>query len=178
MPQLEKFQDLLIRELKELHHGEKLRLGAMPKLARAASDEVLRVTLHAHAEQTRIQMARLEEALGYFNRSPRGKSCPAIKDLIREGNVLIAAPGGRAVKDAGLIVIAQKIGHYEICGYGSARTLAQVLGHDQVAALLQESLDEEAAADRQLTDIAVDLYTGDDTAEFAMPCIDDTAFRA
>lgn len=175
MSQLEKFQDLLIHELKVLHHGGKLRLADMPKLARAAGDEALRDTLHAHAEQTLSQLARLEKAFGYFNRSPRGKSCPAIRDLIRDGYTLVAARGATAVKDAGLIVIAQKIGHYAICGYGCARMLALVLGHDEVAELLQQSLDEESAADRQLTDIAVNLYTRDESAEFAIPCIADTA---
>jgi ferritin-like metal-binding protein YciE len=177
MSHLAKFEDLLARELKELYHGERQQLVALPKLARSATHPPLRSALDRHAEQTSSQLSRIEQAAARLKLSPRGKRCPAIKTLILEATAALGGSGEAGVKDAGLIVIVQKIEHYEICGYGSARTLAQVLGHDEVAALLQTSLEEEIAADRQLTDIAVDLYTETDLEPLKRPCIVDLAFQ-
>ncbi len=177
MSHLTKFEDLLARELKELYHAERQQLVALPKFARAADHPVLSRALDRHAEQTSAQIARIEQAAAHLKLSPRGKRCPAVKELIQEGSVIMGGPGEASVKDAGLIVIAQKIEHYEICGYGCARTLAQVLGHDEVAALVQATLEEEVAADRHLTEIAVDLYTETDLEDLKKPCIVDLAFQ-
>lgn len=162
MIRLGKFDDLLVRELKELHHSEGQQLVALARLSEAAEAPSLRDELAGQAAVVSRQSRRLDQVLGRLKRSPRGRRCKPVHDLLRDAVSLVAGPGNGAVKDAGLIVALQKVHHHEICGYGSARTIAQILGHDDIAELLHVSLLEEAAADRRLGDIAVDLYTATD----------------
>lgn len=147
---------LLAHEMKDLYSAEKQILEALPAMARAASHPELVQAFEHHLEETRKQVTRLEEAFSSLDYRPGGERCEAMEGLIKEGESAIGAEAPAEVKDAALIIAAQKVEHYEIAGYGSARSLAQHLRRDELAALLQETLDEEAAANELLTKLAKD----------------------
>lgn len=151
---LKSLDDLLIDQLKDLYSAENQLVKALPKMAKAANSEKLSEAFTAHLEETRGQVERLESIFEMLEASPRGKKCKAMEGLIEEGKELIDEDADPSVKDAGLIGAAQKVEHYEIAAYGTARTIATLLGHDNVAELLQETLDEEGAADHKLTELA------------------------
>jgi ferritin-like metal-binding protein YciE len=148
--------DLLVEELQDLYDAEKQLTQALPKMAEAAFDEELREAFEQHLGQTKGQVQRLEKIFTELKVSPKSKHCPAMAGLIEEAQELLSAKGEADpdVIDAGLIVAAQKVEHYEIAGYGSARTFARTLGAENVANLLQETLNEEAETDRKLTSLA------------------------
>lgn len=145
---------LLVDMLKDLYSAESQLVKALPKMAKAAQAEDLKNAFTAHLEETRGQVARLDTIFEQLEVSPRGKKCKAMEGLIEEGKELIEEDAEPSVKDAGLIGAAQKVEHYEIAGYGTARTIAELLGHNDIAKLLQETLDEEGMADKKLTDLA------------------------
>ena len=145
---------LLVDMLKDLYSAESQLVKALPKMAKAAQAEELKNAFTAHLEETRGQVARLDTIFEQLEVSPRGKKCKAMEGLIEEGKELIEEDAEPSVKDAGLIGAAQKVEHYEIAGYGTARTIAELLGHNDIAKLLQETLDEEGMADKKLTDLA------------------------
>ncbi|MEI7686011.1 MAG: ferritin-like domain-containing protein [Planctomycetota bacterium] len=145
---------LLVDMLKDLYSAESQLVKALPKIAKAAQAEELKNAFTAHLEETRGQVARLDTIFEQLEVSPRGKKCKAMEGLIEEGKELIEEDAEPSVKDAGLIGAAQKVEHYEIAGYGTARTIAELLGHNDIAKLLQETLDEEGMADKKLTDLA------------------------
>lgn len=148
---------LLEDQLKDLYSAENQLLKALPKMAKAASSESLRQAFETHLEETQGQIERLEKigkTLGIAKLS--GKKCKAMAGLIEEGKEVLEADGPEGIIDAALIIAAQRVEHYEISGYGSARTLAEHLGHDEVAGLLQETLDEESATDEKLTTLSVE----------------------
>ena len=149
--------DLLIDELKDLYSAETQLTIALPKMAKAANDEALKAGFEEHLDQTHEHFARLDRVMELLEASPRGKTCKAMKGLVAEGEEKIDEDASPAVKDAALICAAQKVEHYEIAGYGSVRTFAEILGQDEVVALLQETLDEEAETDRRLTELASSL---------------------
>ena len=149
--------DLLIDELKDLYSAETQLTIALPKMAKAANDEALKAGFEEHLDQTHEHIARLDRVMELLEASPRGKTCKAMKGLVAEGEEKIDEDASPAVKDAALICAAQKVEHYEIAGYGSVRTFAEILGQDEVVALLQETLDEEAETDRRLTELASSL---------------------
>lgn len=151
---LKTLDDLLIDELKDLYSAENQLVKALPKMAKAANSKKLSKAFTKHLEQTRGQVERLDEIFESLEASPRGKKCKAMEGLIAEGKELIEEDADPNVKDAALIGAAQRVEHYEIAAYGTARTLAALLGHDDVAKLLQETLDEEAETDRNLTELA------------------------
>jgi ferritin-like metal-binding protein YciE len=150
-------EELLIDELKDLYSAETQLTKALPKMAQAATDENLRAGFEKHLEQTREHIARLDRAMELLEASPKGKTCKAMKGLIAEGEEKIKEDASAAVKDAALIGAAQKVEHYEIAGYGTVRTYAELLGEEEVVELLQETLNEEAETDRQLTQLASSL---------------------
>lgn len=150
-------QELLIDELKDLYSAETQLTKALPKMAKAATDEALKAGFEEHLDQTHEHIARLDRAMELLAASPKGKTCKAMKGLIAEGEEKIKEDASPAVKDAALIGAAQKVEHYEIAGYGTVRTFAELLGEDEVVALLQETLDEEAETDRKLTELASSL---------------------
>ena len=150
-------EELLIDELKDLYSAETQLTKALPKMAKAATDENLKAGFEKHLEQTREHIARLDRAMELLEASPKGKVCKAMKGLIAEGEEKIKEDASDAVKDAALIGAAQKVEHYEIAGYGTVRTYAELLGEEEVVELLQETLDEEAETDRQLTQLASSL---------------------
>lgn len=147
-------QDLFVHELKDLLSAEKQLIKALPKMARAATNEKLQSAFESHLAETENQVARLEEIFSELDIPTRGAKCEAMKGLIEEGKEILEEEMEDDVRDAALICAAQRVEHYEIAAYGCARTFAEQLGHEQAARLLQQSLEEEASADQKLTQIA------------------------
>ena len=147
-------EDLFVQQLEDLYDAEKrIRTGLM-QMASAAHNPQLRQAFETHLQETEGQITRLERVFQMVGQEPQRETCEAAKGLIREGSEMINATGDPDVKDAGLIAAAQRVEHYEIAGYGTARTLANQLGHTEAARLLQETLDEEGRTDKLLTQIA------------------------
>lgn len=157
MAKLKSIEDLLIHEIKDLYSAETQLVKALPKMAKAASDPELRAGFEQHLAETKTHVERLEQIATSLDASPKGKACQAMKGLIEEGSEVISENAEATVKDLALIVAAQKVEHYEMAGYGSARTLAEALGLDEVAELLQMTLDEEGATDKKLTQMSLQL---------------------
>ena len=157
--------ELLIDELKDLYSAETQLTKALPKMAKAANHEALKAGFEAHLDQTHEHIARLDRVMEILDASPKGKTCKAMKGLVAEGEEKIDEDASPAVKDAALICAAQKVEHYEIAGYGTVRTFAELLGQDEVVSLLQETLDEEAETDRKLTELASSLNLKAETGE-------------
>lgn len=151
---LDSLRDVYLQELRDLYSAERQLVSALPKVADAASSSDLRNALSEHYEITKEHVNRLERIFDKLGESPTGETYHAMKGLVEEGEAYVHANGADRARDAGLIIAGQKVEHYEIAGYGSARTLAQVLGESETADLLQKTLDEEHEADRRLTSIA------------------------
>jgi ferritin-like metal-binding protein YciE len=151
---LNTFEDLFVEQLQDLYDAEQRLTKALPKMAAAAHSTALKSAFQEHLRQTEHQVTRLEQAFKSIGKSAQSKTCEAMKGLISEGDEVISASGDPDVKDAALIAAAQRVEHYEIAGYGTARTFAQRLGRPDAARLLQETLDEEAATDKKLTTLA------------------------
>jgi ferritin-like metal-binding protein YciE len=151
---LDSMEDLLVDHLKDLYDAEQRLTKALPKMAAAAKNPALKQAFESHLTETQNQLGRLEKAFQAMGQSPQAVTCQAMQGLIAEGDEAISAAGDPDVKDAALIAAAQRVEHYEIAGYGCARTFAQQLGKTDVARLLQQTLDEEAAADKKLTALA------------------------
>ncbi|HEY7028733.1 MAG TPA: ferritin-like domain-containing protein [Gemmatimonadales bacterium] len=149
-------QDLFIEQLKDLYSAEKQLVQALPKMAKAATTPELVRAITDHLDQTQNHVSRLEQCFEHLNASSRGKRCKGMEGLIEEGKETIEEAGEAVVKDAGLIAAAQRVEHYEISGYGTAKTMASLLGLDDVADLLEETLGEEEEADKLLSQIAMD----------------------
>jgi ferritin-like metal-binding protein YciE len=154
MSKLSTLEQLLVHELKDLYSAENQLLKALPKMAKAATSPKLKAGFEKHLGETEVHVKRLEEIMEELGASPKGKTCAAMKGLVEEGAETIAEDAEAAVKDAALIAAAQRVEHYEIAGYGTARTFAELLGHKEVAKKLQMTLDEEGATDHALTKIA------------------------
>ena len=150
-------ENLLLDQLRDLYSAEKQITKALPKVAKAASSEELRAAFEEHLTQTEGQIARLEQVFELMGHSARAKKCVAMEGLIEEAKEYLEEDMEPAVLDAALIGAAQKVEHYEIASYGTARTWAQQVGRQEAADLLQETLNEESEADRKLTRIAADL---------------------
>ena len=151
---LNTLKQLYIEELRDLHSAENQLLKALPKMAKGASSEELKLAFENHLDQTKVHVERLEEIFERLDESPKGKTCQAMKGLVEEGSEILGEDGEESVLDAGIIAAAQKVEHYEIASYGTVRTFAQLLGEDEAAELLQETLDEEGEADKLLTQLA------------------------
>ena len=151
---LESLRDVLGECVRDLYSAEVQLVKALPKMAKAAHSPELSAAFTAHLEQTKTQVLRLERVCQLLGVKARGKTCHAMKGLVEEGREVISEKGHPIAKDAALIGAAQKVEHYEIAGYGTARTFAEVLEEDEVAGLLQATLDEEGAADETLSAIA------------------------
>lgn len=146
--------ELYVEELKDLYSAEQQILKALPKMVKAASHEELVNAFKEHLEETKTQVTRLEKIFKELDVSPKGKTCKAMKGLLEEGKDVMAEDAEPAVLDAALITAAQRVEHYEMAGYGCVRTFANLLGYDDAARLLQETLDEEGATDKKLTELA------------------------
>jgi ferritin-like metal-binding protein YciE len=154
---LDSLRDLYIEELRDLYSAETQLIKALPKMAEAATDGQLKRGFLDHLEQTENHAARLEQIFEALDEKPSGETCQAMEGLIKEGAHMIKAKGDPVVHDSGLIGAAQRVEHYEIAGYGTARSLALRLGEHEAAEILQETLDEEAETDTLLTEIAESL---------------------
>jgi ferritin-like metal-binding protein YciE len=161
---LDSLHDLFVEELKDIYNAESQLTKALPKMAKAAASDELRMGFEEHLKETQKQIERLEQIFEELEMAPKGKKCKAMQGLIEEGSDIISEDGEDAVKDAALIAAAQKVEHYEIAAYGTLRTYAELLGMDDAAELLQESLDEEAATDKKLTELAGNINVEADTA--------------
>ncbi|MCE5268324.1 MAG: ferritin-like domain-containing protein [Planctomycetaceae bacterium] len=146
---------LFIHELKDLYSAEKQLTKALPKMAKAASNEELRRAFEEHAQETESQFGRLEEMFENLDAAPRGAKCPAMEGLVEEAKELLEEEADPHVLDAALICAAQRVEHYEIAGYGCLRALAEQLGMREVASTLQETLDEEKKTNERLTKLAL-----------------------
>jgi len=152
--ELESLKDLYIHELKDLFSAENQIIKALPKMAKAATNDKLVAGFKEHLEQTKEHANRLEEILQSHDESTRGPKCKGMEGVIAEGDEMIKEDAEDEVKDAGLISAAQRVEHYEMAGYGSARTYAELLGDNKGAKLLQKTLDEETVTDRKLSELA------------------------
>ena len=152
--ELETLRDLYVHELKDLYSAEKQIIKALPKMVKASTNRQLASAFTQHLEQTKRQVERLEQILKDQGESTRGPKCEGMEGALKEGDAMIAEDAEDEVRDAGLIAAAQRVEHYEIAGYGCARTYAELLGDRKGARLLQMTLQEEAATDVKLTKIA------------------------
>ena len=152
--ELETLKDLYIHELKDLYSAEKQITKALPKMAKAATNEELSAGFEEHLEQTKEHVARLEKILASHDEATRGPKCKGMEGLLKEGDEMVKEDAEDEVRDAGLIAAAQRVEHYEIAGYGCARTYAELLGDQQSAELLQSTLTEESETDKKLTRLA------------------------
>jgi ferritin-like metal-binding protein YciE len=152
---LKSLQDLLVDQLKDLYSAENQLVKALPRMAKAASNPDLKAGFQEHLEQTRGQVTRLEAICEQLGVTPRGKKCAAMEGLVEESKELMGEDAEPGVLDAGLIAAAQKVEHYEIASYVSARAWAERLGLDSAVQLLRETLDEEKATDEKLTRLAL-----------------------
>jgi ferritin-like metal-binding protein YciE len=161
MDKLNNLQDLFHHELKDLYSAEQQILQALPKMAQAADHQELRRAFEEHEQMTRDQVRRLDMIADELGVTLKGHKCKGIEGIIQEGEELLRADADSDVRDAGLIGAAQRVEHYEIAGYGTARTFAQRLGHDRVAQLLQQTLEEEGQTDERLTRLAESMVNRD-----------------
>lgn len=152
--QLNSMNDLLIDQLQDLYDAEQRLVQALPKMAEAANDRALKDAFKMHLRETEGQVTRLERAFQSMGQAPKAKTCDAMKGLVAEGQEAIDAEGDPSVKDAALIAAAQRVEHYEIAAYGSARAFARRVRNNSVAQLLDQTLAEEKNADQKLTQIA------------------------
>jgi ferritin-like metal-binding protein YciE len=151
---LDSLRDLFKHDLQDLHDAETQIIEALPKMAQHASSPQLQQALHKHLEQTRRQRDRLEQVMSRVGTAPNGVRCKGMEGLIQEGDEMLRQHGDPDVLDAAIIGAAQKVEHYEIAAYGTARTFARMLGESEAAGMLQKTLDEEGNTDKELTMLA------------------------
>ncbi|HVD12187.1 MAG TPA: ferritin-like domain-containing protein [Gaiellaceae bacterium] len=152
--QLQTLDDLFVDQLQDLYSAEQQLVQALPKMASAASNDELREAFEHHLSETQEHVQRISDIFGEIGATPSGETCEAMEGLIREGEQVLTAQGDPTVRDAALIAAAQRVEHYEIAAYGTARTLADDLDQDGAKDLLDQTLDEESNADKLLTKIA------------------------
>jgi len=162
-------EDLFKDEIKDLYSAETQLVKALPKMAKKASCDELSEAFTSHLEETRGHVERLEKIGAALDIKLTGKKCKAMEGLVEEGKEVIDEDGEDPIVDLALISAAQRVEHYEVSGYGSLRALAEFLGYDDAVELLQETLDEESAADEKLTQIAQNIYptTGEEESDSA-----------
>lgn len=148
------FHGLFIEELRDIYNAEQQLTKALPKMAKAAESKTLKEAFTTHLEETRVHVERLEEAFELLDEKPRGKTCKAMKGLVAEGNEAIQESDPGVVRDVQLIGAAQRVEHYEIAAYGTVVAMARLMKHNEVADLLQDTLNEEGAADKKLTSVS------------------------
>ena len=151
---MENLEDLYEDLLKDLYSAEKQEVKALPKMAEGAVSPDLQKAFEEHLKQTTHHVERIEDIFAGLGETPRGKMCVGMEGLIEEENEILQEDAEPIVTDAGLIAVAQKVEHYEIASYGTARAWAEKLGYDDAAHLLQETLDEETMENEKLTQIA------------------------
>jgi ferritin-like metal-binding protein YciE len=150
---LDTLRDLFVNELKDIYNGENQILKALPRLAKAAESVELREAFTKHLRETEGQVKRLERIFERLGERPTGKRCKGMEGLVEEGKDILEEKGEDAVLDAALIAAAQKVEHYEIASYGCLITYAGLLGDQEAEKLLKQTLGEEEAADKKLTEL-------------------------
>ena len=155
--ELNTLKDLYLHELKDLYSAEKQIIAALPKMVKAASNEQLATGFKEHLEQTKEQVVRLEKILSGHNQTTRGPKCKGMEGVLKEGAEMIEEEADDEVRDAGLIAAAQRVEHYEMAGYGCARTYAHLLGDNEGVQLLQTTFAEESDTDKKLTTLATSV---------------------
>lgn len=151
---IENMEDLFLEQIEDLYDAEKRLVKALPKMADASTSLSLRQAFQSHLMETEGHVRRLESVFRALGKDPKGQTCDAMKGLISEGEDIVSDIDPSAVRDAGLIAAANRVEHYEIAGYGSARTFAQGLGLREAVSLLEQTLQEEKMADQKLTNLA------------------------
>jgi len=162
---MESLRDVLIEELKDLYDAEKQLVKALPKMAKAASNDELKEAFESHLEETKGHVQRLEQAFQLLDEKAKSKPCEAMKGLIAEGQETMQEDFSEPLLDSAIICAAQKVEHYEIAGYGTVCAWARSLGLEEVADLLEQTLAEEKAADEKLTEVAGDVISEAGVAE-------------
>ena len=151
---LNTLKDLYVHELKDLYSAEKQLIKAIPKMEKAAKNKELATGFQEHLEQTKEHAQRLERLLSSLGQSTRGPKCQGMAGIVAEGAEMIEEEGDEEVKDAGLIAAAQRVEHYEMAGYGTVRTYAELVGDKEGSKLLSQTFEEEKETDQKLTKLA------------------------
>ncbi len=150
-------RELLIHELKDLYSAEKQLVEALPKMAKGAKSPKLQEAFRSHLEETEGHLERVAECLSQLKENPGNKKCVAMEGLVEEGSEILKEKMDGALKDAALIGAAQRVEHYEMAAYGTARAFAETIGEEQIARTLDRTLEEESSANEKLTQIARDV---------------------
>jgi ferritin-like metal-binding protein YciE len=151
---LDSLQNLFVTELKDIYNGEKQLVTALPRISKAARSPQLAEAITKHLKETEGHVVRLEQIFQSLGLAVRGKKCKGMEGLLEEGKEIMEEEGQESVRDAALISAAQKVEHYEMAAYGCLRSYAQILGHNDAAKLLEQTLKEEEAADEKLNELA------------------------
>ena len=150
-------RELYIDELKDLYSAETQLVKALPKMAKAASNDQLRQAFEEHLRQTSEHVSRLEQIFEALEEKPTGKKCVGMEGLVKEGSEVMKEDYADEIKDAAIIGAAQRVEHYEMAGYGTVRAFAELLGESEHVSLLEETLNEEKEADEKLTQLAEEI---------------------
>jgi len=166
---MENLRELLVEELKDLYSAEKQIVKALPKIIRGASSAELKAAIEEHLAVTKTQVTRLEEVFSHLDEKVKAKQCKGMQGLLEEGAQCLEEEEKGALRDLQLIGAAQRVEHYEVAAYGTAKAMAERLGVSEAVDLLNETLQEEEEADKKLTEVAESLYeeveTGDEAPE-------------
>jgi len=163
--ELTSLKDLYVHELRDLFNAESQLVKALPKVAKKAHSDQLRRAIEKHLEETKHQKERLQKIFDRLGIKAGGETCEAMQGLIEESEEILKAKGDDDVRDAGIIAACQRVEHYEISGYGSARTFARTLGFEEDVKILEQSLEEEKSADKELNRIAMETINRRAAAE-------------
>lgn len=155
---MENLKELLLEELKDLYSAEKQIVKALPKIIKGASSADLKAAIQEHLEVTKGQVTRLEEVFSHLEQKPKAKHCKGMEGLLAEGAECLQEEEPGPLRDLQLIGAAQRVEHYEVAAYGTAKAMAEKLGMGDVTELLNETLEEEEEADKKLTEVASSLY--------------------
>ena len=161
---IQSMKDLFLEQIRDLYSGETQIVKALPKMMEAASNQELREGFAEHLEQTQTHVARLEDIFTRLEEKPGGVKCVGMEGVLKEGEEMIDSTETGSVRDAGLIAAAQRVEHYEMAGYGSAREFARQLGDMSAVQLLEETLEEEKETDERLTEIAMSMVNDEASA--------------
>lgn len=154
MSTVDSMEKLFVQELKDLYSAENQITKVLPKMAKAAASNELKTAFEHHLKETEGQIQRLDKVFEILGTSPKGKTCQGMKGVLEEGNEMLTETEEGDVRDAALISAGQRVEHYEMAGYGTVRSYAERLGKSQIVQLLEQTLEEEKAADKKLTEIS------------------------
>jgi len=161
----EELHELFLDELSDLQNAEKQLVAALPKMIKATKSDALRSALEAHWEETKGHVTRLDEVAESVNEKLKSKKCAAMEGILKEADELLQEHKGKSTLDAAIIAAGQKVEHYEIASYGTVRAWAEKMEHSEAVDLLQQTLDEETAADEKLTEVAESLANEESKSE-------------